>query len=167
MALRSVGQKFTKKFAKVCQNFSAKVDQKICKSAPKMFEKVRQKTIWQKCAKNVCKSVPKELLCKSAPKMFAKVCQSVVKVPQNCLQKLAKMFEKVGQKNCLAKVRQKCLKKCAKLLQKCAKSVAKVCQKCLKKCKKRTVWRKCTRIFLQMCAKIFEKLEFFRIYFLL
>ena len=52
-----------------CAKMFAKVRKKLFgKSVPKMFEKVRRKTAWQKCAKKDYKS---------APKMFEKVRQNV------------------------------------------------------------------------------------------
>ena len=71
-----------------------------------MIEIVGQKTVWQKCTKNDCKS---------ALKILQNRAKNVCKSLQKMLRKSApKMFEKVRQKNCFAKVHQKCLQKCAK-----------------------------------------------------
>ena len=102
-----------------------------------MFEKVSQKTVWQKCAKNIYKS---------APKMFAKV-------HQKSLQKCAKMFEKVRQKTVWQKCAQNVCKSVPKMLSKSVPKIfAKVCQKCLQKCAK-NVKQKCAKNVKQKCTK--------------
>ena len=98
----------------------AKVHQKSLQKCAKMFEKVRQKTVWQKCAQNVCKSVPK-MLSKSVPKIFAKVCQKCLqKWAKNCCKSAPKkLFCKSAPKQCFAKVCQS-VAKCTKTFSKLA-----------------------------------------------
>ena len=93
-----------------------KVQQKVCKSVPKIFCKSGPKD-FQKCTKNVCKS---------APKMFAKVRQSTAKVHQKCLQMCTKNVWKSAKKELFGKVHQKCLQKCAKIFCKSAPKYLKI-----------------------------------------